>query len=317
MFRIINISLLFFFISATAQAQKITIQTISAAGSYFSAGGLQLESSMGGLAVMTTKTPVFMYTQDFLQPDAGVTSSIPIINDVVLNSGAGLDNAGSSFANGNARIDFTLGEFASITYSQGSSMLTQGILQPLNIGAALPITKLEFYAKRVNNSQVQLDWKTLQETNNKGFHIERKKENEIGFTSIGFVPSMAPGGNSGLPLKYQKLDNNSFNGNTYYQLRQEDIDGKASYSVLRIVKGDESKQVVLQVWPIPAVGYFNVSVNGLVKPDVLFIVDMSGKTIRQIPIQNQSQQQVSGLTAGVYYVRLGSDNGVGQKVIVQ
>jgi Secretion system C-terminal sorting domain len=73
----------------------------------------------------------------------------------------------------------------------------------------------------------------------------------------------------------------------------------------------------MQVWPVPAVGFFNVSVNGLPKPDVLQVLDMSGRLVKQFTIQNQTQQQVSGLPTGTYFVKLASDNTVGQKVIVQ
>ena len=181
----------------------------------------------------------------------------------------------------------------------------------------LPIAGLEFYAKRISNTQVQLDWKTLQEMNNKGFHIERKKENETNFADMGFVNSKALNGNSSLGLTYQQLDNNNFTGNTYYRLKQEDIDGKSTYSVVRTVKGDMTKQLSLQVWPVPAVGFFNVSVNGLSKADLIQVIDMNGRMVKQFTIQNQTQQQVSGLPAGTYFVKLGSDNTVAQKVVLQ
>jgi hypothetical protein len=44
---------------------------------------------------------------------------------------------------------------------------------------------------------------------------------------------------------------------------------------------------------------------------------MNGRMVKQFTIQNQTQQQVSGLPAGTYFVKLGSDNTVTQKVILQ
>ena len=214
-----------------ASSQQISPQTINAAGTSSSNGGVVLEDAVGGLVVSTISTPTFIYTQDFLQPDKGTTNIVPPVNDVVLSSGSGLDNAGTTLTAGNAMIEFTVGEAASITLSNANNMLTQGILQPYTIGGALPITGLEFYAKRISNTQVQLDWKTLQEINNKGFHIERKKENENSFADMGFVSSNANGGNSNFPLQYQKLDNNNFSGITYYRLKQEDIDGRTVHTL--------------------------------------------------------------------------------------
>jgi Secretion system C-terminal sorting domain len=299
------------------QAQQLTPTTISGGGNSKLAGGILLEDNVGGLMVSTISTPTFMYTQGFIQPDAGTTTVVPPINDVVLNSGAGIDNAGTTFISGGIMLEFTVGEVASKSLNSGSNMLTQGILQPFSIGGALPVTGLEFYAKRISNTQVQLDWKTIQEINNRGFHIERKKENENSFADMGFVNSNASGGNSSFPLQYQKLDNNNFTGNTYYRLKQEDIDGRTTYSVVRVVKGDVSKQLTMQVWPVPAVGFFNVSVNGLDKTDMIQVIDMNGRLVKQFTIQNQTQQQVNGLPAGTYFVKLASDKTVGQKVIVQ
>lgn len=299
-------------------AQQLYPATISSGGSSKLAGNILLEDNVGGLVVTTLSTSSFIYTQGFLQPDNGTASTVPYINDVVLSSGSGLDNAGTTFINGNIVLDFTVGEVASKTLINANNLLTQGILQPYNpLAGALPVMGLEFYAKRLNNSQVQLDWKTIQEINNKGFHIERKKENESVFATIDFVKSNAVDGSSSFPLQYQNLDNNSFSGNTYYRLKQEDIDGRTTYSVVRIVKGDVSKQLAMQVWPVPAVGFFHVSVNGLDKPDVLQIIDISGRLVKQYNIQNQTQQQVHGLPAGTYFIKLASDKTISQKVIVQ
>ena len=306
-----------FSVCGLLSAQQLTPATVSSGGSSRSAGNVLLEDNLGGIMVSTISTPTFIYTQGFIQPDAGTTTIVPPINDVVLNSGAGIDNAGTTFINGGIMLEFTVGEVASKTLGDGNNLLTQGILQPFTIGNVLPVTGLEFYAKRINNTTVQLDWKTVQEINNKGFHIERKKENEGAFNAVDFVNSKAGiGGNSSLPLEYQKMDNNNFAGITYYRIKQEDIDGRTAYSIIRIVKSDVSKQLTMQVWPVPAVGFFNVSVSGLNKTDMIQVLDMSGRLVKQFAIQNNAQQQVSGLPCGTYYIKLASDKTVGQKVIV-
>jgi Secretion system C-terminal sorting domain len=304
-------------IAGAVKAQQLTPTTISTGGSSKLAGSVLLEDNVGGLMVSTISTSTFIYTQGFIQPDAGTTTVVLPINDVVLNSGAGIDNAGTTFINGNIMLEFTVGEVASKTLFGGTNMLTQGILQPYNTIVALPVTGLEFFAKRLDASKVVLDWKTLQEFNNKGFHMERKYENETNFTDIGFVPSTAFGGNSSLPLTYQKQDHNSFAGKTYYRIKQEDLDGKSTYSVIRIVAGAMDKQMHMQVWPVPANGPVNVLVNGLTKNDVLLLYDISGKLIKQQPVQNNSPIQLSGLKTGTYVLRLAENKELVQKIIVQ
>ena len=224
--------------------------------------------------------------------------------------------AGNVSSNSGIILRSTIGESATTSNTNGVIKITQGFQQNIIASGALPVTGLEFYVKRINNTQVQLNWKTLQEINNRGFHIERKKENESSFADISFVNSSASGGNSSFPLQYQKMDNNNFTGNTYYRLKQEDIDGRATYSIIRVVKGDVSKQLTMQVWPVPAVGFFNVSVNGIDKTDMIQIIDMNGRLVKQFAVQNNAQQQVSGLPAGTYFVKLASDKTVGQKVIL-
>lgn len=319
MMKYLKISLLLLFISSMSKAQLLTPHTLSAVGQSSNNGGILLEYSVGGLMDNSIGTATFLFTQGFLQPNAGTTNTLPPINNVVLSTGGGLDNAGTTFINGGAMIEFTMGEMACITLSSQSRniLLTQGILQPFSTGGTLPVTGLEFYAKRINNTTVQLDWKTLQEINNKGFHIERKKENESSFTPVGFVASNALGGNSSFALNYTKTDANNFTGNTYYRLKQEDIDGRSTYSVVRIVKGDVNKQLAMQVWPVPSTGPVNVLVSGLTKPDVLLVFDISGKLVKQQTVQNNAQVQLNITTPGTYMVRLAENKDVVQKVVVQ
>jgi|RhiMetdeSRZDD1v2_1073273.scaffolds.fasta_scaffold00206_18 type IX secretion system substrate protein len=298
-------------------AQQLTPNTINAAGQSHSAGGLLLEDAMGGLVVNPVSNTIFMYTPDFLQPEAGTTTTPPPIGNVRLFGVAGVDNGGTTFINNGLMLEFTVGEVASITYTQGANMLTQGILQPFNTGGVLPVLGLELYAKRISNTQVQLDWKTIQEINNKGFYIERRKENENSFANVGFVNSAALNGNSSFPLQYQKLDNNNFGGKTYYRVKQEDIDGRSTWSVIRIVTGTDGKQTVMQVWPVPSTGPVNVLVSGISHADNLMVFDMSGKLIQRQVIQANTSVSVTGLAKGAYIIRLGNQPDIVQRIVIQ
>ncbi|MFT3822381.1 MAG: T9SS type A sorting domain-containing protein [Chitinophagaceae bacterium] len=180
--------------------------------------------------------------------------------------------------------------------------------------STLPVTGLQFTAKRVNNSTVQLHWKTVQEMNNQGFYIERKMGNETGFTNVGFQSSLADNGNSNTPLDYLKTDDNNYNGITYYRLKQVDIDGKFTYSPERTVSGNNAT-ASLKVWPNPARGYFNVQAEGIDK-DVLLLYDASGKLIRKITVTGNTVQQVQNVQAGIYILSSLSRPEVQQKVVV-
>ena len=184
-------------------------------------------------------------------------------------------------------------------------------------GSPLPVLGLEFTAKRISSNKVQLDWKTIQEINNLGFHIERKKETDNDFASVGFVNSAALGGNSSLPLNYTKIDSNSFVGKTYYRLKQEDINGQFMYSVIRVVNGNTDRTISLKAWPIPAAGDFNIIVQGIDKNDFVQIIDVIGRLIQQVQVSDNVQQKVNKLPAGTYFLRLASNKDIVQKIVTQ
>lgn len=302
----------------TVQAQQLIPTTISSGGSSKLAGGVLLEDNVGGLIVSTISTPAVMYTQGFIQPDAGTVTSLPPINDVVLSSGAGIDNGGATFISGNTMLEFTVGEVASKTLFGGTNMLTQGILQPYpGLITGLPVTNLEFLAKRMNTSTVQLNWKTEQELSNRGFSIERKKENETTFVPVKFTGSKAVAGTSYTPLSYEETDYNNFTGKTYYRLRQEDLDGQFKYSVIRLVSGNNSSPVIMQVWPVPANGPVNTLISGIKKTDQLLVFDATGKLVQRHTINNNQPLQLTGLRSGTYILKLVNNIDIVQKIVVQ
>jgi hypothetical protein len=216
----------------------------------------------------------------------------------------------------NIYFEFNLGESFTTTIGNGT-VITQGLLQPITLTQGpLPVLGLEFNAKRINNNKVQLDWKTLQEIDNKGFYVERKKESEVNFTQLHFVKSAAANGNSPLPLYYSHIDTNSFVGKTYYRLKQEDIDGKFMYSTVRLVNGSNGKIISFKAWPIPSTGPVNISAEGIEK-DVLLVFDNNGRLMKQLTITAQTAVQLTGLAPGTYIVKLGSQKELYQKIIVQ
>ena len=182
-------------------------------------------------------------------------------------------------------------------------------------GAPLPVTGLEFVAKRLNTHQVQLNWNTQQEADNKGFTLERRKESEQAFYPLQFISTKAPAGNSAFPLYYQQLDTNSFNGRTYYRLKQEDISGRFAYSVVRVVQGTTGG-ASLKAWPVPAPKEFSVSITGIQK-DVLQVIDMAGRVVKQQNISDGAVIKITGLIPGAYLVTLKEHKDLSQKIIVQ
>lgn len=227
------------------------------------------------------------------------------------------NSGGASSSSNDIWIEYSVGDFVTTSLTAGPTTLTQGFLQPFTqLQAPLPVLGLEFNAKRINHNNVQLDWKTVQEIDNKGFYVERKKETEINFSPLHFVKSPAANGNSALPLNYSHIDTNSFRGKTYYRLKQEDVDGKFMYSAVRLVNGISARIISLKAWPIPSTGPVNISVDGIEK-DVLLVFDNNGRLIQQMPITSQTPVQFTGLAPGTYIIKLGSQKELYQKIIMQ
>jgi len=228
----------------------------------------------------------------------------------VVNSG------GSSGTVNSIHFEFNLGEAFTSTIANGS-IVTQGILQPQFQQNTLPVTGLEFTAKRINTNQVLLNWSTVQEINNSGFYIERKREDETDFTTLTFISSRAAGGNSSSPLSYTYTDINGYTGKTLYRLRQVDIDQRFSFSPTKIVAGQDDGTVTIKAWPVPAVDNLNVKVTGIQHTEQLQVVDMQGRTLKKYVISNDQTITINGLPSGTYILRLSKDVPVIEKIVVQ
>ena len=231
-------------------------------------------------------------------------------------TGSVTNSSGSSGTVNNIHFEFNLGESFTTTIGN-ETVMTQGLLQPIILTQGpLPVLGLEFNAKRINNSKVQLDWKTVQEIDNKGFFVERKKERELNFTQVHLTKSPAANGNSSLPLNYLHIDINDFRGKTYYRLKQEDLDGKFMYSTVKLVNGSNGKNISLKAWPIPSTGLVNISAEGI-ESDILLVFDNNGRLMKQVNITEKAPVQINGLMPGTYIVKLSSQKELYQKIVVQ
>jgi hypothetical protein len=100
--------------------------------------------------------------------------------------------------------------------------------------ADLPIELMSFTAVRHAAINVDLDWATASELNNKGFEVERMLDSETEFRQVAFVEGA---GTTSDGHYYHLLDDNAHSGISYYRLKQVDFDGSFSYSDVRVVEG--------------------------------------------------------------------------------
>ena len=168
--------------------------------------------------------------------------------------------------------------------------------------ATLPIKLRSFNALR-NRANVDVTWETEIEDNNKGFFIERKLS-AGGWEDITFISSKGVNGNSNTPLTYSFVDLNDANGISQYRLRQVDIDGKFSYSLIRSVRGQGQKSKII-VYPNPSNdGTVNIVFDDFNGTRDVQVIDMGGRIVKQWKSITNNNLSIENLKTGVYTVRI-------------
>ena len=95
------------------------------------------------------------------------------------------------------------------------------------ITGVVPITLSSFTAT-VQGSRVRLDWRTISEIANWGFHVQRSSAETTGFTNVS--PLIPGHGTTNEPHNYTWTDSAPGLGTWYYRLKQIDLDGDVHYT---------------------------------------------------------------------------------------
>ena len=141
-----------------------------------------------------------------------------------------------------------------------STLAHRTFCDPLPV--ALPVTLSHFNVFK-NNKQVELNWQTSSELNNHGFEIERRSDNSF-WETLQFVKGS---GTTRLVQNYSFIDNKPLQGNNYYRLKQIDFDDKFEYSDIRSVRIDGLGQGLVEVFPNPNNGKFNLSILPIINQE--------------------------------------------------
>lgn len=169
----------------------------------------------------------------------------------------------------------------------------------------LPVELLNFNAVLFDR-KVLLNWQTASEKDNDYFQIERSQD------GILFQPliNVDGAGNSNTLLSYNAIDENPFQGTSYYRLKQVDFNGEFSHSETRVVMWEEGVNTLL-IYPNPSSGLINFVSTSPIESFKIYSSD--GKLVH-----NDSFNEVLtlNLTPGVYSVTYESDNKLKTKRIV-
>ena len=175
----------------------------------------------------------------------------------------------------------------------------------------LPLTLISFSANAVNN-KVNIDWQTANETNTDYFLVQRSKD---GTTWETIQNAKAVGANNPSTTNYSAEDQNPYSGISFYRLIEVDKNGKQTNSDVRKVSiGNISANII--VYPNPATDKITISFPSSDKYEVSLITSI-GHIINKYAVNDTHiDLNVSGLSAGVYFINISHGTVIETKKIV-
>jgi len=231
-------------------------------------------------------------------PQTGIATSVYIRVKVPINSYyLTIANGTPSFTRATALVQPFANPFdAYLTPAATASALQVVLVEE----GSLPVSIGSFTVKQVQ-IEIQLDWNTYSEINNRGFDVERSGEG-TSFEKIGFVNGK---GNSNLENWYSFIDHSPKEGVNHYRLKQMDVDGNSRYYPVRTIRFKTTKTSIT-LYPNPAKSFLFIDGNGENVNGTLFLVDGSGRVVlqRNISSSNKVKIDLSKLPAGRYLYRL-------------
>ena len=293
-----------------------------------SAGDIAIDGN-GNLFILTSSNTNYgLYKVQAPLP----TSSVASLNVTRIIAPTATTPTGNSFAgiafNSNGQIFmgtrgddrlYLLQNSSTLTYiAKFSSSDAGNDLTSLNfpLVSVLPVKWISFNASVKDNEKVNLEWKVM-EQQNKGFYIQYSTDGS-NWKDIGFIKSR---NNPETEETYSYSHAANFSGKQYYRIKQVDIDGKESLSVIRSLSFTANNSN-LAVWPNPARNVINVENEGS-KSNVIAkaqVYDLSGK----LSMEKQLQQglnsiDISFLAPGAYIIKANTNKGDSftQKIIKQ
>lgn len=171
----------------------------------------------------------------------------------------------------------------------------------------LPVELLSFDAKPVDNKAVVIEWTTVSERNLDKFIVERSMDG----VSWEFVLQTAALGDSRSLAEYQGVDAAPYTGQSYYRLKQIDLDGTYSYSSIKAVYIEDATRMLTLIYPNPAQGVLNVHFSDELTPKSLVVYDVQGKLVISRDIRSETANTVpldiSRLAQGSYLIQIVTD----------
>jgi Secretion system C-terminal sorting domain len=174
----------------------------------------------------------------------------------------------------------------------------------VSILSTLPLKWVGITGNLNNQKHAVINWK-VEENNVAQYGVEKSDDGRM-FSPVGNLNSKGDGTND-----YSLTESIPLTGTGYYRVKQTDFDGKATYSL--IIKLVNSYSSYISLFPSPARDAVTVTVGNALLKTKAEIVDLNGKLLKTMIIQNSSFIiDISTYANGIYLLKF--DNGVVKKI---
>jgi hypothetical protein len=179
--------------------------------------------------------------------------------------------------------------------------------------SSLPVTFTSFTATRSEDAGVSINWNTVNEINNSHFDIERSADGSD-WTAIGTVAA----GNNLSANEYSYTDASAPAAQTWYRIRQVDLDGKYSYTKVVLVAANANAQATI-ITSGKTVTIFPEKLTG--SHLMVRLITLGGQVLQQQSIESASSRidlTLSTNASGMYLVQVtdGSQMSIVKKVML-
>ena len=173
-----------------------------------------------------------------------------------------------------------------------------------------PVAWSHFSAKSLQGGVVELHWETASELNNDFFVVERSDGFDfINPVELGRVQGQGSSGKGGI---YSFIDTRFGEKQSFYRLRQVDIDGSFSFSNI-IQTSVLQPEFILAAGPSPAKAYLDIQLSGIPEEGYkLLLGNMKGQTAWSLVVNSPSSRiqtiriPTHSLRQGIYFLKFSS-----------
>jgi hypothetical protein len=181
-----------------------------------------------------------------------------------------------------------------------------------NSSTPLPVELLYFYARKIGDRQVALQWAT-QRLSVIYFEVEKAVEQARNFQTIGSVPARS----SLQQENYQLSDDNFSNQTTYYRLKVHFADGRTDYSKIVSVSGSGEEKNLFNVYPNPFEREFWIE-NTNESVEKIVVQDLWGRELFAISQPKRIEKiDLTAYPKGTYFVLIISQEKTQVKKVIK